>query len=633
MIKYTDFFELIDNGGNLPIAALFMTYGFDAELFEHHILPSFLGIVDNPRENELRFRNQIALKLKEIPVGVISDAKQFNGGRTFLYDHITVQSETFHPKCYMLLFKEYLRVIISSGNITKSGLCYNAELVWYEDIYLYKSNSISAELQYILSFMKERYSLYNMPALQVISEYLDKCEFIKAYPNIISTCSDETVFTKVISELKNCKGNCKNIIIISPFFENDREKEMESTLLMSFINSIKTIYPKTKINISFPAKEQGDKYIVNAPIGIFNEVTKKYKDINLFVVPREWIREGADPIPRTLHAKLIYAQFDNGYNLYLSGSVNFTNNAMNSSKSNLRNIEIGVLNYTKQKLILPNIIKVSMSQLKFIGQEETIKQPTCFIDKAEYNGTDLKILFNFNKVIVPCKIYYNDRLLLSIDNKIEEKIINNFILKKPQDLKVECNDFVFYVPIIIPNKEDIITDDLKLNFEFGMNDIIDYLAGKYKSISELERMKRIVGNEKQDRNDEILIFFRQNLQRFYKALVALKQGLELPYYSETAFDNYITAPIGIKNLVNMIIEDYKEGRSDECETFLFLVEILNIIDHLNFHDDWLDDSYKKDELDKIMYEAKMTIKSIVKKSRGKVKEQYEVMINVYGLEV
>ena len=114
MIKYTDFFELIDNGGNLPIAALFMTYGFDAELFEHHILPSFLGIVDNPRENELRFRNQIALKLKEIPVGVISDAKQFNGGRTFLYDHITVQSETFHPKCYMLLFKEYLRVIMQN---------------------------------------------------------------------------------------------------------------------------------------------------------------------------------------------------------------------------------------------------------------------------------------------------------------------------------------------------------------------------------------------------------------------------------------------------------------------------------------------------------------------------------------
>ena len=418
MIKYTDFFELIDNGGNLPIAGLFMTYGFDAELFEHHILPSFLGIVDDPSENEPRFRSQIAIKLKEIPVCVISDAKQFNGGRTFLYDHITVQSETFHPKCYMLLFKEYLRVIISSGNITKSGLCYNAELVWYEDVYLDKSNSISKELQHILRFMEGRYGIENIPTLQVIREYLNRCEFNEEYPKIISTCSNESVFTKVINALKNCNGNCKAITIISPFFENDREKEMESSLLMSFFKEIKTIYPKAKINICFPANEQGDKYIVNAPIGIFNEVTKKYKDISLFVVSREWEREDDDPIPRTLHAKLIYAELDNGYNLYLSGSVNFTNNAMTSSISNLRNIEIGVLNYTKQKLILPNILKVSPRKLEFIGQEDTIKHPICFIDKAEYDGIDLKILFNTNKMVVPCNIYYNERLLLYIDNKI-----------------------------------------------------------------------------------------------------------------------------------------------------------------------------------------------------------------------
>lgn len=633
MIKYTDFFELIDNGGNLPIAGLFMTYGFDAELFEHHILPSFLGILDDQRENELRFRNQIALKLKEIPVGVISDAKQFNGGRTFLYDHITVKSETFHPKCYMLLFKEYLRVIISSGNITKSGLCYNAELVWYEDIYLDRANSISNELQYILTFMQKRYSLDNIPALQIIREYLSKCVFNEEYPKIVSTCSNETVFTKVINELNKCKGNCNTITIMSPFFENDKEKEMESTLLMSFFDEVKIIYPNSKINICFPANEQGDKYIVNAPLNIFSEITKKYKDISLFVVPREWCREDDDPISRTLHAKLIYAQFDNGHNLYLSGSVNFTNNAMSSCISSLRNIEIGILNYTKKILTMPNVVKVSLRKLEFVGKEENVKQPICFVEMAEYNGKDLKIQFNFKKMEVPCKIYYNERLLLDLDNKIEEKIIKNFILKKPQDLKVECKEFGFYVPIVIPNKDGIITDDLKLNFEFGMKDIIDYLAGKYKSISELERMKRIIGKDQQGRNNEMLILLRQNLQIFYKALIALKEGLELPYYSKTAFNNYITSPIGINNLVNMIINDYKEGISNESETFLFLIELLNVTEHLNFNEDWLDVDYKKNELCKIMNDSKLIIRSIVKKSKGKVKQQYEVMIKVYGLEV
>ncbi|MDY2737772.1 hypothetical protein, partial [Intestinibacter sp.] len=210
-IKYTDFFELVDGGDNVAVAALFMTYGFDAELFEHHILPAFLNVVDNPIEQELRFRNQIALKLKEIPVGVISDATQYNGGRTFLYDHIVVKQDTFHPKCYMILFKDFLRVIISSSNITKPGLCYNAELIWYEDIYLDKVNSISYDLKSILDFVKDRYELENMAALCEIQKYLDKCKFKISYPKLISTCEEKLVLDRVMDELKNCRGNCRSV--------------------------------------------------------------------------------------------------------------------------------------------------------------------------------------------------------------------------------------------------------------------------------------------------------------------------------------------------------------------------------------------------------------------------------------
>lgn len=46
---------------------------------------------------------------------------------------------------------------------------------------------------------------------------------------------------------------------------------------------------------------------------------------------------------------------------------------MTSCTSNLRNIEIGVLNYTNQKLILLNIIKVSPDKLEFIDKEDDVK--------------------------------------------------------------------------------------------------------------------------------------------------------------------------------------------------------------------------------------------------------------------
>lgn len=635
MMKYTDFFDLIDNGGNQPIAALFMTYGFDAVLFEEHILPAFLEIVDDPNENELRFRNQIALKLKKVPVAVISDAKQFNGGRTFLYDHIIVDSETFHPKCYMLLFKDCLRAIISSGNITKSGLCYNAELIWYENLYLDKANSISKTLQDILIFMGERYRLDSIVAAQEIKKYLEKCLFADGYPKVISTCLGQTVFSRIQEELKACQGSCKAITIMSPFFENDREQAMESTLLISFFDELKVIYSEAKIKICFPANynKQDDKYIVNAPLGIFKELTRKYKNIGLFIVPREWERENDDSVPRTLHGKLIYAEFDNGYNLYLSGSVNFTNNAMRSNLKHLRNIEIGVLNYTKSKLLIPNCTKVSIDKLIMMEQTEAPPKPTCFVDSAVYNGVDLCIQFNPKKMVVPCQIIYNSHSLAIISEVTEEKNINNFSLKKPQDLKIVCSDFSFFVPILIPNKDGIITDDLKLTFDFGMKDIIDYLAGKYRSLSELERMKRLSHEGKEDKTSEMIIFFRQNLQRFFKALASLKQGLELPYYTEYSFNNYLVAPIGIKNLVRMILDDSKQKVTGEGETFLFLVEIWNVTEHLKYQEDWLTDAYKNQVLRHLMMEAKITVLQIVKMARGNLKSQYEVILKSYGLEV
>ncbi|WP_238860158.1 hypothetical protein [Clostridium sp. YIM B02569] len=634
MMKYTDFFDLADNGGNKPIAAMLMTYGFDAGLFEHHILPAFLGIIDDPNENELRFRNQIALRLKEVPILVISDANQFNGGRTFLYDHIVVDTETFHPKCYLLLYKEFLRVIISSANITKSGLCYNAELVWHYDIYLDKESTLSNDINEILSFLQTKYNIHDVQAINEIIKYLKQVNSIEGFPKVISTCAKEYVFTRIIEEIRKCSGICKSITIMSPFFENDREKAMEGSLLVSFFNELIEIYHDIKIKICFPASfnDLENKYMVNAPVGIFQELDNKFKNINFFVVPKEWEREDEEAVPRTLHGKLIMAEFDNRYNLYLTGSVNFTNNAMRSKISKLNNIEIGVLNYTKSKLFIPDCSKVSVSKLKVIEKDIDENKKPYFVESAVFDGVDLTIKFKEEQMILPCEIKYSDHVIFKAIKKQDELIINNFSLEKSQDIEIACNEYSFFVPILIPNKDEIITEDLKLKFEFDMKDIIDYLAGRYRSLIELERIKKLISQMKSDSNLSINIYFRQNLQRFYKALASLKNGLEQPYYSECSFINYINNPIGIKNLLSMIIRDYKNNASSEGETFLFLVEILHIVKHLEFEEDWLKSEYKQKVLIDLTVEAEKIVKSIVKDSKGQLKKQYQLMIKSYGLE-
>ena len=476
--------------------------------------------------------------------------------------------------------------------------------------------------------------------IKEIKSLLMKSNYTEGYPKITATCFNENIFTKVLQEIKEKKSRCKTVTIMSPFYENDREKAFDSSLIMSFLNLIRLEYPKSKINVCFPAvydKEQ-DKFLVSVPENVFKELLNTFKDIGFYTIPREWNREdNEEPIVRTFHAKLIYAELENGYNLYLSGSVNFTNNAMMSNLNYLRNMEVGVINYSKAKLILPQCTKIPYSKLLIVEKNEHENIISCFVDIAIFDGTNLTIHINMSKAVVPFEIYYNDRNIKIVNNVESQIVIKNFSLKKQQDIKIMCQNFSFYVPILIPNKENIITEDFKISFDINMKDIIDYLSGRYKSMSELKRIKEIVSSGDLFK-DNMTIFFRQNLLRFYKALDTLRKGLEKPYYTEYAFINFINEPIGLKNLISLILKDYKESNennkdSNDEETFLYLVEIWNVIEHLSYQEDWVNEYNKKNILSILMEEPKEIIKSITESATGNVKKQYQVLLKEYGLVV
>jgi hypothetical protein len=631
VIKYTDFFELINTEQEGPVAALFMSYGFDAELFEKHILPNFLGIIGNADENELRFRNQVAFKLKEIPVTVLSDARQYHGGRTFLYDHLTISDHTFHPKCYLLLYETYLRVIIGSCNLTKAGLCFNAETIWYEDIRQDASTTIAENLVEILTWIGDYYSLQNNEALKEVIKFLKKCSFRNDYPKLFSTINQKSVFTNLFEEIQSLKEECKSISILSPFYENDSDRALEKSLLLKFAVEFKELYPKAKMKIYFPASksEEGTLYKVTAPVTIFSELCSRYKDTELNIIHREWEREDDEPIPRTVHAKIIMAEFKSGRKLILSGSINFTNNAMRSKIGSLRNIEMGILEYGKLKGEFPRSTRVKVNQLSYEDKENNDKSIVVFVECAVLDHKQL--LIKLTGQLEPFRIEYQNQMIYET-NQIQETItIEPFQLKRSQDLHIICKGYDFYVPIQIVNKEEYESEDVKLSFELKMKDIIDYLAGKYRSISEIERLKKVQKDNGQDSAGGLAVYFRHNLQRYYKAIASLKQGLELPFYSEMAFNNYLSNPIGLKNLIHMIIEDYQNEDAGNEETFLFLVEIENVIGHLRFQEDRLEKEYKNQVLANIMAEPVTIRKEIYKKSKKLIRNQFDVLLKTYGL--
>jgi len=634
MIKYTDFFDLINTDKELPVAALFMTYGFDAELFEHHILPNFLGIIGNVDENELRFRNQIAMKLMEVPVTVLSDGNQYHGGRTFLYDHITILEQTFHPKCYLLLYQTYLRVIIGSCNISKSGLCYNAETLWHEDIIQDKPSSISKNMKEILTWLSENYRIQVNDALKEIIKFLKECNGGKEYPKLLSTVGRKSVYRNLFDEIKGLKEECSEISILSPFYENDRERALDKTLLVEFADEFKAAYPKAKIKLYFPAmKSEKEKlYKVTAPVNIFGELCSKYKDTELNVIHKEWEREDDEPVPRTVHAKIIMVKLKSRKKLILSGSINFTNNAMRSNIDSLRNIEIGILEHGNITFGLPQSTRVQVKELLYEDKEVNEKRIAAFIESADLDGSRLIIKLIKEQQVVPFKIEYQNQKIYETNLPQETINIDAFTLKRSQDLHIKCTEYGFYVPIHILRKEEFVSEDLKLSFELSLKDVVDYLAGRYKSISEIERLKRVQKMNEKEAAGGLAIYFKHNLQRYYKAMASLKQALEMPYYSETAFKSYLSNPIGLKSLLNLIVEDFKEGNAGNEETFLFLVEIEDVISHLQYQEDRLEREFKDYELDNIMAEPVSIRNEIYKKSRKAIRTQYDVMLKAYGLE-
>jgi len=123
------------------------------------------------------------------------------------------------------------------------------------------------------------------------------------------------------------------------------------------------------------------------------------------------------------------------------------------------------------------------------------------------------------------------------------------------------------------------------------------------------------------------------LQRYFKALNTIKKALEEPFYSETAFESYLSGPFGIKSILRFILDDYAADTSFDSETFVLLTELENMLVHLHFMEDRLPKAFKKKTLENLFSEAKNVQKKIYKKANRDLRKQYDVMLTQYGLEV
>ncbi|HQC95205.1 MAG TPA: phospholipase D family protein [Aquabacterium sp.] len=116
------------------LGAFFSTFSFDPLFFENHVLRAVLRLASDPIEHPERYHQECRRALQQVPVAVITDAGQRQGGRRLPYDLLEVSATVFHPKTVLLLYRHHARLVVGSGNLTSGGYGGNVELFFHADL-------------------------------------------------------------------------------------------------------------------------------------------------------------------------------------------------------------------------------------------------------------------------------------------------------------------------------------------------------------------------------------------------------------------------------------------------------------------------------------------------------------------
>lgn len=120
--------------------AVFTSYSFDPAFFEENVLRAVLRLTSDPVEQVERYHNEARRALQETPVAVVVDAAERRAGRRLPYDLLEVSDVVFHPKSVLLLYRDFARLLIGSGNLTRPGFGENTELFVSTDL-IYTSDA------------------------------------------------------------------------------------------------------------------------------------------------------------------------------------------------------------------------------------------------------------------------------------------------------------------------------------------------------------------------------------------------------------------------------------------------------------------------------------------------------------
>lgn len=351
----------IDTGK--PVACIATTYTFDAAFFETDLLPRFLGLKFDNTERETSFLIEREQALGTARACVLVDHTCVDAKQTTLrWDQIPVRvpGGAQHAKIVVLVWERWLRVMVSSANLTKTGYRTNREIAGVLDFFdgeqstplqaakdtlgflgelagtswVQGNDGSRARLTEILEFIRKRLDRWRNAPADFTPRQLPRVTFIGGRP-----ATGDRRMLSVIGQVGDLWGGLKatDVAVMTPFV-GETQSGMERLIgRLQLMSRKSTDSTKTYLAIPGHPSQENEKgqMISELPSSFLDVWNSSWSDIQdgplIFVVPPT--RKG-EKINRSLHAKAISLS-DGERDLLLCGSSNFTPHGMGEGVANI----------------------------------------------------------------------------------------------------------------------------------------------------------------------------------------------------------------------------------------------------------------------------------------------------------
>jgi len=333
-----------DGGVGEPVACLASTYTFHASHFENELVPRFLGLRYDNTEREAVFVLEREDRLSTVTAAVFVDSTQVDGEQTtgrWLQVPVGVPGGCQHGKVTLLAWERFVRIIVASANLTRSGYRKNREMAAVIEFFDGEDSAHRTRLADVLHFFDDLVAFSRTPpeTSRRLSEAIETTRRTARSWKLMPLTSERLPsvrFAPVLPPLERRPGRsaidalgeewgdrrATDITVMTPFIGESPEA------VRSTVKALLKI-PRTRnarghvVVAGRPSARDDDRALVDLPNWFHDEWVSGWggSEPLVYAVPAH--RDGERTAQRALHAKSLLVESGERALLFM-GSSNFS---------------------------------------------------------------------------------------------------------------------------------------------------------------------------------------------------------------------------------------------------------------------------------------------------------------------